>query len=113
MESAYQPLVLGNPNEGLKNSVRPEALGEKDFKERLDLASAFDESFHGKFKGQKAVRAQKAIYDDAVKLMKSEDLKAFDLAGESDSIPLWRICSANVPDRDCGRRVGAGERRRR
>lgn len=86
MESKFQPLVLGNPNEGLKNSVRPEKITEKDFAERLDLADAFDESFHGKFKGQKAVRAQKAIYDDAVKLMKSEDLKAFDLAHESEAL---------------------------
>ena len=86
MESRFHPLVLGNPNEGLKNSVRPESISEKDFTSRLELADAFDEAFHGKYKGQKAVRAQKEIYDDAVKLMKSEDLKAFDLSGEAESV---------------------------
>ncbi len=86
MESQYQPLVLGGAGQGLANSVRPEAISEQDYNDRLMLADAFDESFHGKFGGQKAVHAQKAIYDDAVKLMKSEDLKAFDLTQESEAV---------------------------
>jgi hypothetical protein len=78
MEAKYEPLVLGNPTDGLRNSARPESINEKDFNDRIALSQQFDEKFHGKYQ-HKGVIAQKEIYDDAVKLMKSDDLKAFDL----------------------------------
>ncbi|MEM7385654.1 MAG: DUF1501 domain-containing protein [Verrucomicrobiota bacterium] len=85
MESRFAPLVLGNPNEGLKNSQRRKGITEKEFIDRLELADAFDTEFHQKYEHKK-VQAYKDIYDDAIRLMKSEDLKAFDLSKESDSL---------------------------
>jgi hypothetical protein len=85
MESKYEPLSLGNPNEGLRNSMRPESIPEKIYEDRLMLAQQFDADFHKTY-DQKIVRAQKDIYDDAAKLMKSEDLKAFDLSLEAPEI---------------------------
>ena len=84
MGPKFAPLVLNNPNEGLRNSKLREGLSEKDFADRLMLADAFDKKFHETYK-HKTVRAQSEMYDDAVRLMRSEDLKAFDLTQESEA----------------------------
>lgn len=83
MESKYAPLVLGSATEGVKNSRM--GVSEKEFNDRLMLAQQFDEAFHQKY-NQKNVRAYKDMYDDALRLMKSEDLKAFDLSQESAAV---------------------------
>ena len=51
------------------------------FDKRLDIASKFNKSFLGTFP-QKQIRAYTDLYDDATRLMKSDDLKAFDLTNE-------------------------------
>ncbi len=79
MEAKYAPLVLGSAYDGVRNSRMN--VGEKEFNERLMLAQQFDETFHQKY-NQKNVRAYKDMYDDALRLMKSEDLAAFDLGRE-------------------------------
>ena len=84
MGPKYGPLVLNNPSEGLRNSVRREGISEKDFTDRLMLANQFDKKFHSTYK-HSTVRAQSEMYDDAVRLMSSEDLKAFDLTRESEA----------------------------
>lgn len=83
MESKYAPLVLGSATEGVKNSRMN--VSEKEFNDRLALAQQFDEAFHQKY-NQKNVRAYKDMYDDALRLMKSEDLKAFDLSQEPAAV---------------------------
>ena len=85
LESKCAPLVINNPNDGLKNSKRRKGMSEKEFKDRLDLASAFDEEFHQRY-NHKKVRAYTDMYEDAIRLMKSEDLKAFDLNKESKDV---------------------------
>ena len=82
MGPKFSPLVLGNPNEGLRNSKIRDGLSEKDFTDRLMLANQFDKKFHETYK-HNSVTAQSEMYDDAVRLMRSEDLKAFDLSAES------------------------------
>jgi hypothetical protein len=83
MESKYAPLHIGSPTEGVKNSRS--MVGTAQFDDRLMLAKKFDESFHGRYDNKK-VRAYKDMYDDAVRLMRSEDLKAFDLSMESADV---------------------------
>ena len=85
LESKYAPLVIANPNDGLKNSSRHSGMTEKEFTDRLLLANAFDEEFHRRYKHRK-VRAYTDMYQDAIRLMKSEDLNAFDLHRESESV---------------------------
>ncbi|MDA0813750.1 MAG: DUF1501 domain-containing protein [Verrucomicrobia bacterium] len=84
MESKYAPLVLGDPNEGLRNSKRRDVT-EQEFEDRLLLANQFDAAFHERY-DQKDVRAYADMYADALRLMKSEDLQAFDLNKEKDEI---------------------------
>ena len=83
MESKYAPLHIGSPTEGVKNSRA--MVGTTQFDDRLMLAKKFDESFHGRYDNKK-VRAYKDMYDDAVRLMRSEDLKAFDLGQEDPKV---------------------------
>lgn len=84
-ESKFSPLMINNPEQGLQNSVRKESVSEAAFNRRLDMARHLDAPFHEAFP-QKNVRAYRDLYDEALSLMKSEDLKAFDIASEPAAV---------------------------
>lgn len=79
-EPEYEPLAINDPNSGLKNS-RLRNMKQDDFDRRLALAREFDSEFHDRY-NLKQVRAYTQMYDDAVRIMQSKDLKAFDLNEE-------------------------------
>ena len=81
LEPRYAPLVIGNPEEGLKNSNMRAEVTEDEFHETLNLTRSFDQEFHRRYP-QRKVQAYTDMYDDAVRLMKSEDLAAFSLENE-------------------------------
>jgi hypothetical protein len=83
MESRFAPLVLGSPTEGVRHSTA--RVSDDEFNDRLMLSQQFDEAFHQKY-NQKNVRAFRDMYDDALRLMKSEDLKAFDISQEPEPV---------------------------
>jgi len=85
LESKYGPLPLGNPNAGIQNIKKSSYLDEETYKQRTDIAKSFNQSF-GKSFPQKQIRAYSDLYDNAIKLMKSKDLDAFDLTKEPESI---------------------------
>ncbi len=76
---------LGRPDEGLKNSERASTVSEDDFKRRLAIADALNKTFHEKYQTP-AVKAYESLYEEAVKLMQSSDLKAFDIKKEPQKI---------------------------
>ena len=77
-------MPLGRPDEGLKDSKRPNTVSEQDFGKRLAIADALNKKFHETYKSPD-VKSYDSLYDEAVKLMKSEDLKAFDIKREPSS----------------------------
>lgn len=81
-EPEYEPLAINDPNSGLKNS-RLRGMNQEQFDENLELASQFDAEFHQRY-NVKAVRAYTQMYDDAVRIMQSKDLQAFDLKQEDE-----------------------------
>lgn len=81
-EASFQPLVLNDPSSGLQYSSRPASLAESDFDYRLNLSTKLNADFEKTY-NQSAVRAYSDVYKDAVKVMKSADLTAFDLNAES------------------------------
>lgn len=81
-EAAYQPLILNDPAKGLQNSSRPAGLSESDFDYRLGLSAKLDQGFQQAY-NYNGVKAYADVYKDAIKVMKSEDLDAFDLSKES------------------------------
>jgi hypothetical protein len=85
LDSKFTPVPVGDPNLGLQNTTRPKYLNDQLFKERLDLINKFGSNFRRKYP-QKQVDAYAEFYRQAVELMSSEDLKAFDLNQEKDTI---------------------------
>ena len=83
LESKYAAVPIGSPEAGLQHSVLPKKVTEDRFERRLDRVRQMNRQF-GKRYDTKSVRAYAGMYDDAVKLMKSDDLKAFDLSLESE-----------------------------
>lgn len=85
LESKYAPLPLGNSKAGLQNSARAKGVTEDSFDRRMGLLSQFNETFEKEFP-QKAVRGYQDLYQEAVALMGSKDLAAFDLALEPEDL---------------------------
>lgn len=79
-EPEYEPLAINDPLAGLKNS-KLRNMKQEEFDQRLSLAREFDAEFHQRY-NVKQVRAYTQMYDDAVRIMQSRDLKAFDLSDE-------------------------------
>lgn len=81
LEQRFAPLVIGNPEAGLQNSKRRRGMSEGEFREVVSLTDAFDTDFHSRYKHRK-VEAYSEMYDDALKLMRSRDLAAFEIDKE-------------------------------
>jgi hypothetical protein len=84
-ESSLSPIMIRDPEGGLQNVKMLTALNEERFDFHRDLAMQLDAPFVEKY-DQKNVRAYTDMYDDAVKLMRSKDLAAFDLTDEPDGL---------------------------
>ena len=81
----YQPVPIGDPDDGLKNAARPSGVSESRFQNRLEMLKKLDSQFGDKHK-QLSVNSYSQAYADAVKLMRSSDLVAFDIDQEPDNI---------------------------
>ncbi len=78
----YAAAPIGSPEEGLKDSKRVEPVSAEDFDRRLSLADKLNRQFHTRYPNAD-VKAYEELYREAVALMNSKDLKAFDLRQES------------------------------
>lgn len=83
-DPTFSPLPIGDPNRGLENTNAPEYLTEASLEKRLDLINGFDKKFRDRFKLQK-VQSYTDFYSEAVTLLGSSELKAFDLNKEKDA----------------------------
>jgi hypothetical protein len=81
LDSKYEPLHLGSPDDGLPHVARHHSVDDVELRERLAIAEMMDLSFHKKYPA-KLVRAYGDVYEEAIKLMNSKDLVAFDLSQE-------------------------------
>lgn len=81
-EPEFQPLAISDPRFGLKHShrnVQPER-----FDRRMSLASDLDAEFLERYRS-KPIRAYGDMYEDAVRLMESPDLAAFNIHREDNA----------------------------
>lgn len=76
---ALSPIPISSAEAGLQN-IRP-TTGDDSFQKRVALMNEFDAGFRNKFKSDD-VKAYTEFYEETMKLLKSEDLKAFDISGE-------------------------------
>lgn len=77
----YAPLPIGDPNSGLQNSAISTTINDQTFEKRLKMMETFNSDFNRKF-AHEEVQAYNQFYDNALELMKSSELEAFDLKKE-------------------------------
>jgi hypothetical protein len=82
-ESSFGPVMIGDPRRGLQN-VRNN-MEQDDFQYRLGLTQKLGKEFSERY-SKKDVRAYTSMYEDAVKLMDSPDLAAFDISKEPEAV---------------------------
>lgn len=82
LDKKFGPLTILNPNDGVKFSKA--SVDNTSFSNRLEILKALDGDFRKSYNSQE-VNDYSIVYDQALKLMKSKDLEAFDLNKESDS----------------------------
>jgi hypothetical protein len=80
----YAAALIGSPDDGLQDSKRASDVSPVDFERRLSLADRMNRQFHGRY-ANADVKAYEELYREAITLMKSKDLKAFDLSQESQA----------------------------
>ncbi len=86
-EPQYAPLPVGDPDAGLQNVSRLSHITEEQFNKQLALRKLLDKQFEERFhQGQKNVRAYNQVFEEAVKLMNSKDLEAFDIREEPPKV---------------------------
>ncbi|MEY4306783.1 MAG: hypothetical protein RJA95_151 [Verrucomicrobiota bacterium] len=77
--AAYSPLPILNPNDGLLDTKSP--VGEAAVAKRSELLAQLDVGFGGKAVDEN-VKSYNEFYESTFQLMKSADLKAFDISAE-------------------------------
>jgi hypothetical protein len=83
LEARYSPVPVGDPAAGLQNTQQPKYLQANQFDRRMKLAASFDQPFERRYK-HREVQGYSELYQEAIKLLKSQELKAFDINAESE-----------------------------
>ena len=78
----FAPVPIGDPARGLQNTKSPSYLTDKSFDKRMQLSGVFDSGFRQRSKKNSKVNGYDDLYRDAIKLLRSDDLKAFDINQE-------------------------------
>ena len=85
LDPSLTPVPVADPLKGLENTKRPGYLSEENFDRRLALADRIDRDFKQRYAGRQ-LDAYNQLYKDAVRLMGSVDLQAFDIAKEKPAV---------------------------
>ncbi len=84
-DTSHEPLPIGDPTLGLQNIRTPGEISESEFQDRIDLLGRFNRPFEERYT-QRGIEAYSQMYGEAIRLMKSEEVSAFDLNHEPDSL---------------------------
>jgi len=79
--AAYMPVPIGDPQAGLEDTKLPAYLKANQLEHRIGLANKFDSMFQKKATAA-SVKSYNKLYQDAIRLLNSKDLAAFDIAAE-------------------------------
>jgi hypothetical protein len=85
LDPSLTPVPVADPMKGLENTTRPRYLSEENFDRRLKLADRIDRDFKQRYAGRQ-LDAYNQLYKDAVRLMGSVDLQAFDITQEKPAV---------------------------
>lgn len=81
----FQALPIGDPAAGLQNAALPRGIDDNRFRRRLERLQQLDQAFAANH-GQREVAAYGEMYAEAIRLMRSSDLAAFDIGRESAAL---------------------------
>jgi hypothetical protein len=81
--ATFSPLPILDPDAGLQHATSP--AGNEAVEKRLALVNQLDQGFRQRFDDEN-VSAYNDFYDNTIRLMKSNDIKAFDLGAESSHL---------------------------
>jgi len=85
LDPTLAPVPVADPKAGLENTRRPAYLSAENFERRLALADRLDRDFRADFAGAQ-VDAYDRLYREAVRLLGSDGLGAFDLSREPQRV---------------------------
>lgn len=85
LESKFTPLPVGDPNRGVTNIKPPPGVDLKEMRNRLDVLGALNQKFYKSYE-LKAMQGHQDMYFDAVKLMASKDIEAFEINREPGEV---------------------------
>ena len=85
LPAAQAPVPVGDPAVGLENTHSPSYLSEDQFRVRMSLTNQFDAKFKGSTKSH-LIDAYDQTYREAVRLMGSSELKAFEISEEPEAV---------------------------
>ena len=80
----FSAALIGSPDQGLQDSRRAQEVSQEDFQRRLSLADKMNRQFHERY-ANADVKAYEELYREAIALMDSKDLSAFDLKQEPEA----------------------------
>ncbi|MDB9741277.1 DUF1501 domain-containing protein [Akkermansiaceae bacterium] len=78
-------IPLGSPEKGLQDITRAKGVSEDEFQKRLALADVLNQNFHNQFSNP-TIDQYDDLYEEALRVMQSKDLKAFDIRSEPDKL---------------------------
>lgn len=82
LESKHAAVPIGNPTDGLQNGSLPKGVSQVNFNKRMARLRKMNRNFQSTY-DTRETRAYSEMYDEAVRLMRSRDLDAFDLTKEN------------------------------
>ena len=85
LPASIAPVPVSNPNAGLENTKSPSYLNDDQFRRRMSLARSFDSKFKSDYDSA-LIDAYDDTYREAVKLMSSSELEAFDISQETEKV---------------------------
>lgn len=85
LDLKFAPVPVSDPAQGLADSRLPKYVNESRLATRMALTQNFSEAFHGRYH-YRQTEANARMFVDAVRLMRSKDLKAFDISKEPTAV---------------------------
>ncbi|MHC4848634.1 MAG: DUF1501 domain-containing protein [Planctomycetota bacterium] len=84
-DASLTPLPIGDPAQGLVNSDRVQHVSHDQFEHRIHRLDKMNKAFREKFDAR-ALKDYSKVYEEAVRLMDSKDLAAFDVTSETEDV---------------------------
>jgi len=84
-DASLTPLPIGDPKAGLTNSQRVEHVTQERFEHRIHKLEKMNEAFRSKYNATE-LKDYAKVYEEAVRLMDSKDLEAFDISQETEAV---------------------------